>query len=145
MKLNFLIVVGLVFGMFGFTSCGPQVDKKKCEQLCEKIEDDDLKKADYAEMIEQCDALLSYFEAKTEEIEAEESKDKRCDEYEMLFDDSDEAEYVAKMANALEEAKDDDELKGELRDEYTDKGIKSRFKSLAKRVDRRMEKCRDDD
>lgn len=140
MKTKLMIAAALLFGLCFFNSCGPSYDKKKCEKIVEKIDEDDLKAADYMEMIDQADGLLAYLDKQVEEISELDSKDKRCDKFDTL-NDSDEADYAVKICNALAYAKENDELKDKAREVYSEKEIKSRYKSFTKRIYKALSKC----
>ena len=137
-KLSLILAIAAVCS-FGFTSC-KGYDTKECDKLAEKIEDDDLKGKDYEDIIDQLDGILSYCEDMIEEIDEQESKSDRCDKFEELMD-TDEFSYCLKFSYALQLAKEKDELKGVAKTEYKDKEIKSRFKKVAKKMDKLAEKC----
>ena len=139
MKKLFLTMAIVAISCLGLTSC-QGYDKKECEKLSEKIEDDDLKAKDYEDIIDQLDGLLSYAEKQIEEIDDAESKSDRCDMAEDYID-SDEFAYTNRFGYALEIAKEKDELKGKAKEEYTDKEIKSRFKKVKKKIVKLVHKC----
>ena len=139
MKTKTLLVLVLLLTLMAVTSC-KSYDKKDCEKLSEKIEDDDLKAKDYEEIIDQLDGLLSYAEKQIEEMDDAESKSDRCDMAEDYID-SDEFAYTLKFGAAVAIAKEKDELKGKAKEGFSDKEIKSRFKKVVKKIDKLVEKC----
>ena len=139
MKKLFLSMAIVAISCLGLTSC-QGYDKKECEKLSEKIEDDDLKAKDYEEIIDQLDGLLSYAEKQIEEMDDAESKSDRCDMAEDYID-SDEFAYTIKFAVAISKAKENDDLKGKAKEGFSDKEIKSRFKKITKKVEKLVDKC----
>lgn len=139
MKKLFLSMAIVAISCLGLTSC-QGYDKKECEKLSDKIEDDDLKAKDYEDIIDQLDGLLSYAEKQIEEMDDAESKSDRCDMAEDYID-SDEFAYTLKFGAAVAIAKEKDELKGKAKEEFSDKEIKSRFKKVVKKIDKLVEKC----
>lgn len=139
MKKLFLSMAIVAISCLGLTSC-QGYDKKECEKLSDKIEDDDLKAKDYEDIIDQLDGLLSYAEKQIEEMDDAESKSDRCDMAEDYID-SDEFAYTIKLAVAISKAKENDELKGKAKEEFYDKEIKSRLKKVMKKIDKLVDKC----
>ena len=72
----FLSMAIVAISCLGLTSC-QGYDKKECEKLSDKIEDDDLKAKDYEDIIDQLDGLLSYAEKQIEEFDDAVSKSDR--------------------------------------------------------------------
>lgn len=95
MKAKILSTLVLLLTLMAVTSCN-SYDKKDCEKLIEKIEDDDIDGKDHLSIVYQLDGLLSYDEDKLDEIDDMDSKSDRCDEFEN-FTDSDEFEYTCKI------------------------------------------------
>ncbi len=142
MKTKILMAFALVFALGAFTSCNQSYDKKTASHLAEKVDEDDVKASDYIAMVEQSDGLIAYLDDELNKYAELDSKDKRCDKFESLVE-SDEAEWCTKLVGALLTAKEDNELKGEARDAFSDKQIKSRYRALLKRVERQARKCND--
>lgn len=100
MKTKTLLALALLLTLMAVTSC-KSYDKKDCEKLIEKIEDDDIDGKDHLSIVYQLDGLLSYDEDKLDEIDDMDSKSDRCDEFEN-FTDSDEFEYTCKCSPSLQ-------------------------------------------
>lgn len=139
MKAKTLLALALLLTLMAVTSC-KSYDKKDCEKLIEKIEDDDIDGKDHLSIVYQLDGLLSYDEDKLDEIDDMDSKSDRCDMAEDYID-SDEFAYTLKFGAAVAIAKEKDELKGKAKEGFSDKEIKSRFKKVVKKIDKLVEKC----
>lgn len=68
MKAKILSTLVLLLTLMAVTSC-KSYDKKDCEKLIEKIEDDDIDGKDHLSIVYQLDGLLSYDEDKLDEID----------------------------------------------------------------------------
>ena len=140
MKTKILSTLVLLLTLMAVTSC-KSYDKKDCEKLIEKIEDDDIDGKDHLSIVYQLDGLLSYDEDKLDEIDDMDSKSDRCDEFEN-FTDSDEFEYTCKMLYFIAGLDNDSQLSGNAKEEFKNTQIRARFKKLLKRCNKLDEKCK---
>ena len=137
MKAKILSTLVLLLTLMAVTSC-KSYDKKDCEKLIEKIEDDDIDGKDHT--LPQIVTRVRY-EDKLDEIDDMDSKSDRCDEFEN-FTDSDEFEYTCKMLYFIAGLDNDSQLSGSAKEEFKNTQIRARFKKLLKRCNKLDEKCK---